>query len=452
MKDLFLNKEQVKVHFVGVGGISTSALAEHLFLSGYTVSGSDLTKNSQTEKLKKLGVTVFTGHSENNLNTPDLVVYSSAIKSDNPELKSGAKTISRSQLLGKIVKGYSKSVGISGSHGKTTATAMLSKILIESKKDPTVFLGGEDLDYGNYRKGESKYAVVECCEYARSFLDIKPKIVVVLNVDNDHLDTYKDMKGVISAFKQFVGENLAVINADDKYCYQLSNCTTVTFGTNNSATYSAKNLKKEKDGYSFNAYAYSRNYGKIRLNVKGKHNVYNALSAFATADLMGIPFADIKKGLESFYGVKRRNEYLGEYGDKKWYADYAHHPKEIIATLNAFREDGEEFITVFQPHTYSRTRILEKDFISALKNTGDLIIYKTYPAREKYDKKGSAKTLAEKIINAGKRNCEYAHTRKELFEKILTVKAPKVLVLGAGDIYEITKKKTFYAKVKKSKK
>ena len=260
------------------------------------------------------------------------------------------------------------------------------------------------------------------------------------------------MKGVISAFKQFVGENLAVINADDKYCYQLSNCTTVTFGINNSATYSAKNLKKEKDGYSFNAYAYSRNYGKIRLKVKGKHNVYNALSAFATADLMGIPFADINKGLESFYGVKRRNEYLGEYGDKKWYADYAHHPKEIIATLNAFREDGEDFITVFQPHTSSRTRILEKEFISALKNTGDLIIYKTYPAREKYDKKGSAKTLAEKIINEGKRNCEYAHTRKELFEKILTVKAPKVLVLGAGDIYEIAKKKTFYAKVKKSKK
>ncbi len=434
-----------------------SGLAKHLYYNGYTITGSDKVKQQTTKELLDLGVKVFLEHDAKNVSDVQAVVFSSAIKDDNPEIvkakEIGLPLIKRSVLLGEIMKDYQKSVAISGSHGKTTATAMLSKILITDGKDPTVFLGGEDQSFGNYRLGNSQYLVAEACEYKKSFLDLKPKIAVVLNVDNDHLDCYGSMQELIKAFKTFVGDNLAVVNADDQNAYSVSNFTTVSYGIKNSATYLAKNLVRTEKGYSFSVYAYSRYFGRINLSVKGKHNVYNALSAIATADLMGVSFNHIKRALEDFRGVKRRNEYLGEKLNKRWYADYAHHPKEIVSTLQTFNEDKEEYITIFQPHTYSRTRILLDEFISVLKDTKNLIIYKTYPAREKYDKQGSARTLVQRLKDAGLYDCEYAHTSKLLVEIVSSKsKIKKVLVLGAGDIYEIAKRITNSANDKKPKK
>ncbi len=418
-----------------------SGLAKLLLKRGYEVSGSDRQKSSVTNELERMGVTVYYSHQASNVNGADVVVYSSAISGDNPELEQAVKeqklTVKRSELLGEVLSDYKRSVAISGCHGKTTSTAMLAEIMRFAGQSPTVFLGGEYGDYGNFLMGQSDLAIAEACEYKKSFLDIKSKISVVLNIDNDHLDSYDGMKDLVGSFKSFVGDGLAVINTDDKYINDVSNCTTVTFGIDNVATYYAQDIKESANGVSFTACAYAKPYGRINLAVNGRHNVYNALSAFATADLLGASFVAIKKGLQAFKGVKRRNEYLGRIKGMDCYADYAHHPSEIKATLSAFSLSGSDFITVFQPHTYSRTRILMQDFIQVFKNLDNLIIYKSYPAREKFDIKGSAKSLKNKIDGLVP-ICEYAHTVKELKSIIskLADKNKRILFLGAGDIYQ----------------
>jgi len=412
MKNLDFISNYKAFFFVGIGGVSMSGLANFLIDKGYKISGSDHSRSNLTEKLENRGAKIYYKHSSKNLNGVDVVVYSSAINETNPELKRarelGLKIIKRSELLSAIMKEYKKSVAISGCHGKTTTTAMLSEIFISAGLDPTVFLGGEYSYFGNYRKGDSEYAVVEACEFRKSFLDLSPKISVVLNIDNDHMDSYNGMSDLVDSFKCFVGDNLSVINADDKYAEYISNCTTVTFGIKSPANYYAKDIRRGKNGYSFTACAYAKAYGRINLKVLGKHNIYNALCAFAVSDLMGINFKDIKRGLENFYGVKRRNEYLGEKFGLKWFADYAHHPTELKASIEAFSSAGKDFVTVFQPHTYSRTERLMHDFIEALKPVKNLIVYKTYPAREKFNYKGSAKTLYDNLTSADMINCAYA--------------------------------------------
>ena len=446
MNNVINHKGFTSVFLVGVGGISMSGIAQFCLNLGIKVGGSDANVSAQTEILRSMGVKVFDKHNGSNVYGYDVVVYSSAISMDNVELNEARKNnipvYKRSEFLQMLLETYSKRIAISGSHGKTTCTAMLSKILILAGLDPTVFLGGEDLEYGNFRMGYSDYAVVEACEYKKSFLDFKPKIAVVLNVDNDHLDCYSGMDEMANCFKQFVGDNLAVINADEKYASFLENCTTITFGINNMATYTANKIRRDDSGYSFNITAYSINCGRIKLKVKGKHNIYNALCAFATADLLGVPREVSKKALSSFLGVKRRNEYLGNAFGLEWYADYAHHPKEICATINTFLERGNDFITVFQPHTYSRTKILMNDFVNALSKSTPLVIYKTYPAREKYNAKGSAKRLYENIIQREKQNVDkvvYVQTVKQLLTAVNGASngIKKVLVLGAGDIYQL---------------
>ncbi len=422
-----------------------SGLAKLLSKRGYEVSGSDRQASSTTRELEKRGIKVYYSHSSNNIDGVDLVVYSSAIGEDNPELSFAKENnkliVKRSELLGEILSSYKRSIAISGCHGKTTSTAMLAHIMTCARVSPTVFLGGEYGDYGNFLDGNGDLAIAEACEYKKSFLDIKPKISVVLNIDNDHLDSYDGMKDLVFSFRKFVGENLAVINADDRYANEISNCTTVTFGVKNVATYYAKEVVETPKGVSFTAYAYAKPCGKINLKLNGIHNVYNALSAFATADVLGVPFSFIKKGLESFNGVKRRNEYLGNIKGLECFADYAHHPSEIKATLSAFKSCGDDFITVFQPHTYSRTKILMNDFIEAFSGLNNLIIYKTFPARENFDIKGSAKTLYGQILKNGQ-VCEYAHTQTELFKQITRFSAEnkRVVFLGAGDIYDLAKK------------
>ncbi len=448
MDKKILFPKHLKVFFIGIGGVSMSGLAKLLIYNGNAVSGSDKQKSSATLELENLGAKIYYTHSASNLEDADLVVYSSAISVDNPELvfanKMGIPTLRRSKLLGEILGEFKRTVAISGCHGKTTSTAMLSEILIKAGQDPTVFLGGEYSSFGNFLLGGSDLAIAEACEYKKSFLDLAPKIAVVLNIDNDHLDSFDGMKDVVSSFKQFVGDRLAIVNADDKHVNEICNCTTVTFGIDSVATYYATDIKEGEKSVSFTACAYAKPYGRINLKVNGKHNVYNALSAFATADVLGVPFNLVKKGLEAFNGVKRRNEKLGELNGVECYADYAHHPSEIKATLNAFSGQNTDFITVFQPHTYSRTKILMDDFINAFNGRNNVIIYKSYPAREAFDKQGSAKALKDNLEKQVP-ICLYAHTLKELkghISKLIGDKSKfkRIIFLGAGDIYQIAQK------------
>lgn len=435
-----------KIHFIGCGGVSMSGLIKHLLEKNFDLSGSDLLENSFTSELKDLGVKVHIGHASENVKHAECVVYTHAVSDENPELVNARKNktfvLRRSQLLGRIIKEHKKSVCVSGSHGKTTATAMIANALILAKQNPTVFLGGEDYTFGNYRGGDGSLVVAEACEYKKSFLDMKGDISVVLNVDEDHLDFYKDIREIEHSFTEFVGDSIAVINADDNRASKIFNSTTITFGIEKIATYMAKEIKDNQSFYSFTAYAFGKRLGRINLSVLGRHNVYNALATIAVCDILKIPFGQVKKAIENFKGVKRRNEYLGEYLNKPCYADYAHHPREIQSTLSAMNNTLNNYITVFQPHTYSRTESLMCDFVKVFKERSPLIIVKTYSAREAYSKDGSALTLYNNIKEAGNASVYYAKDQSELEEllnKNVDKKTQRILFLGAGDIYEKAK-------------
>ena len=419
-----------------------SGLAKYCMTKGFSVSGSDKTVSNETKKLAALGAKIFKGHRAENVKNARLVVYSSAVSADNPELvfakKHGLPVLKRSELLGEILSLHGRTVAVSGSHGKSTTTAMIAEILIAAKFNPTVFLGGERKTFGNCRVGGTDYAVAEACEYKRNFLDIHPDVAVILNIDNDHVDTYKNMDEAVNAFSLFAKNSLSVINADDKYARKVFNSSTVTFGVKNLAVYKAKYISKS-ECRSFTVYAYGKRLGRINLKVAGVHNVYNALAAVACASELKIPFSVIKSALDAFDGIKRRNEYLGEFFGAKCFADYAHHPTEIRAALESTKD---KVLVVFQPHTYSRTAALMSDFVAALSKADGVIIYKTYPAREKFSAVGDGKRLFEILQKSGKSNVAYAGSyvslKKELKKR--AAEFDRILFLGAGDIYEIAKR------------
>ena len=304
-----------------------------------------------------------------------------------------------------------------------------------------VFVGGDSLAFGNYRQGKNDFAVAEACEFQKNFLDIKPNVSVVLNVDNDHQDSFKDFNDQIDAFNQFIKGSVCVLNIDDKNAKSLQTASAITYGVENNAVITAKNIKKGKIGYSFTAYCYGRSVGKVNLSVFGKHNVYNALATIAVAEVLKIPFKTVKFALENFKGVCRRNEFIGEFNNAKCFADYAHHPKEIVATLLAYKENFEDFAVVFQPHTYSRTKNLINEFSSAFNVAKELVIYKTYSARERFDKYGSEKVLYQAVSKNSTVKASVCVSVKELEKKLIDLSSRynTVIFVGAGDIYRIVK-------------
>ena len=334
---------------------------------------------------------------------------------------------------------------------------MLWEIFEAAGEKPAVFLGGEYGARGNFTAGgtPAKFALAEACEYKSNFLDIKPDLCVVLNVDNDHLESFGGAEAERAAFKKFASNGVSVINADDEGALKAAGEASVTFGIKNSAMFAAKYItsKGKNGGYSFTVYEHGVRAGRIELKIRGRYNVYNALAAVAAARTSGISFRAVKKALSSFSGVKRRNERIGAFCGKAVFADYAHHPAEINAFLEAKKEEGKKYVVVFQPHTYSRTRILKEEFIKVLSREPRLIIYKTFPAREKFHKSGDAKTLYEDIYKerAKAAACEkdfdclkctlalYAETKEELMRaiKLRLAGAEEILFVGAGDIYEI---------------
>lgn len=443
----FSKMKENHIHFIGIGGISMSSLAHILLHNGKKVSGSDMTRSHLTDELEKMGAKISIGQSKGNIENPDLVVYTAAISDDNEELKEARrkniKTIERAVLLGEIMKKYPVAIAVSGTHGKTTTTSMITHVLLENEADPTVTVGGElNAISGNLRLGRSDYFLTEACEYHRSFLKFFPKIGIILNIEADHLDYFKDLDEIVDTFCDFaalIPEDGTLIIANDNpntiKTVSHAKCKVITCGLND-ADFTAKNIEFDKNGYpSFDVFHNGESLTRITLSVNGKHNIYNALCAFACGYDLGFNIDLIKKGLLSFGGTKRRFEKKGEVFGFTIVDDYAHHPTEIKATLKAAKNAKYNKVwCIFQPHTYTRTKALLNDFSKALAYADNIIITDIYAAREKDTGLVSAKDLAD--ITEGS---VYIKEFEDIKDYIIknAKEGDLVITMGAGTVYKI---------------
>lgn len=444
MTDLSLYKS---VHFIGIGGVSMSSLAHIMLNNGAKVSGSDRTESETTKRLAAAGADIYIGQSAENIKNPELVVYTAAISKDNPELvrarEKGIETVERADFLGKLMELYDYPVSVSGTHGKTTTTSMLSCVFLKAALDPTVLVGGEFAQIGgNYHIGSKKHMIFEGCEYVDSFLKFKPKAAVILNIEADHLDYFSGIDGIKASFNKFMKlvppSGFVVINADDKNVMDSLDgvlCEKITFGKN--GKYHAENVTYDEKGCGkFDVYRGGEKAGEIALSVPGAHNVSNALAVFACAEKFGIDEKTIEEGISGFGGAKRRFEYKGSLNGARIFDDYAHHPTEVKATLETAKKvTGGEIWCVFQPHTYSRTKALLDDFAAALEIADHSVITEIYAAREKNTIGISGKALADKIKNA-----VYIADFKDIADylKKNVRKGDTVLTVGAGTITQLS--------------
>ena len=446
-------KKYKKVHMVGIGGVSMSGIAEILLNFGFKVSGSNNVESEITKKLEKAGIEISIGHKAENITNQDIVVYSAAIKKDNIELVTAqAKNIpiiERADFLGELTRCYKDTITISGTHGKSTTTSMVSLCFLEALKDPTIQVGADlrNID-GNYKVGNSEHFIIEACEYVESFLKFSPKAEIILNIDNDHLDYFKNFENIKNAFIKYVkllpDDGLLVVNGDDKNALDLiqyAKGTSLSYGiTNKNTDFFAVNIVFDNDGFpEFDVYSKNSFYGRIKLNVPGMHNVLNALACIALCDYYGIKYETIKNALLSFTGALRRFEFKGKVNGASVYDDYGHHPAEIIATAKALmNKKYNQSWVVFQPHTYSRTKTLLDDFAKALLNFDNIIILDIYAAREKNTYGISSKDLADRICSLGK-DAKYIPDFDECvnYLKSNVKENDIVLTQGAGTVTEI---------------
>lgn len=439
------------IYFMGIGGISMSGLAEILLKEGFRISGSDMKESDITKMLEEKGALVKIGQVKENITDDiDAVVYTAAIREDNEEFcevkKRNIPLLTRAQLLGQIMAFYKYSVAVAGTHGKTTTTSMMTSVLLKAEKDPTVSIGGMlDMIGGNIRVGSSDYFVTEACEYTNSFHSFNPYISIILNIDNDHLDFFKNLDNIIESFRVFATktpkEGMIVINGDMDCLGRVTDgllCRVVTFGESDKCDYIAKDISLNSLGKpEFTVIERGTELGKITLNVTGKHNAINSLSVIAAARELGIAFDDIKEGLLGCSSAKRRFEYKGT-TDKGAIVvdDYAHHPTEIAATLKVANEikKGELWVA-FQPHTYTRTYSLLPEFAEALSSADHVLLADIYAAREKDDGKVSSKDIAD-LLNKKGTDAVYLGdflSIEKYFEK--NSKENDVLItMGAGNI------------------
>lgn len=444
-----MNKKTVHnyVHFIGIGGISMSALAHILLNDGVRVSGSDRSRSPIIDLLERDGATIFIGHNEDNISNPDLVVYTAAISSDNPELcrakKLGIETVERADYLGELMKSYKAPISISGTHGKTTTTSMLSSVLLNAGEDPTILVGGElSMIGGNYHIGDYEYLVFEGCEYVDSFLKFNPFAALILNIEEDHLDYFSGIEQIKASFNKFMKRipknGFVVVNSDDENVmsslYDVE-CEIITYGKN--ADYSYDNIKFDENGYgSFDVYCKGNFLVRVNLSVGGMHNISNATAVFAAASRLGIDKNSIAEGISRFKGTKRRFEYKGMLNGGMVYDDYAHHPTEITATYNSANNIKHNDIwVVFQPHTYTRTNALLDDFVSALSKFDKVILTDIYAAREKNTIGISSKDISDKIENA-RYISDFSEIAEHLKENVK--QGDIVITMGAGTITDLS--------------
>ncbi len=443
------------VYFIGIGGISMSGLAEILHCKGFHVSGSDIHSSDRTKYLESLGIPVYYSHKKENI-TKDirLIVYTAAVKEDNPELiaakELGITIMDRAHLLGAIMEDYHNSVAVSGTHGKTTTTSMVSEILLAAQADPTITVGGIlPTINSNTRIGKSPYFVAEACEYFDSFLQFRPLVGIILNVEADHLDYFKTLENIRHSFHSFakrVPKNgLVVIHEDIQNVEELTeklDCQVETFslGTNSNAQWQAQNIVHNEDGSNtFDLVYKGNNLGRISLHVPGEHNITNALAACAAAYFMGISYVDIAKGLAHFHGTNRRFQYKGTKNGVTVIDDYAHHPTEIKATLSAAKKTKHnELWCVFQPHTYSRTKFLFDEFGECFALADHIVIADIYAAREKDTGEVNADQLAKRISSTGK-DASYVGNFQDIvnYMKAHCKNGDTLMTIGAGDVYQI---------------
>ena len=417
--------ESKNIHFIGIGGIGISAIARMFLLEGKKVSGSDMSDSKAVKELEKFGAKIHIGHSAENIpEHTDLVIYTIAIDKNNPELKEVIKRNIKILTYPESLKEVSKdkyTIAVSGTHGKTTTTAMIAKIMIDAGLDPTVivgsFLKGHE---SNFIAGKSKYFVVEACEYRKSFLNIKPTIALITNIDNDHLDYYKDIKDIQNAFGEFISEvdknNYVIADINNKIVSPVLKATKA-------------NVINSKDFFD----------GELKLKIPGEHNKEDASFAFAVANILGIDKEKAKKSLEEFVGTWRRFEYKGETKNGVLiYDDYGHHPTEIKATLAGAREffGKKKIFVAFQPHLYSRTKILLNDFATAFGAADEVLIAPIFAAREKFDPSITSEILADKIKGTKALSFNNFSEIENYLSKNLK-KDDVLITIGAGDIYKV---------------
>ena len=446
-------KDYKHIYMVGIGGISMSGIAEILKNWHYEVSGSDSTKSNQTDWLEANGIHVNIGQKEEIITSNiDLVVYTAAVKQDNPELVKARElnipTVERGFFLGQITKLFKNTIGIAGTHGKTSTTSMVASAFLEAGYDPSIQVGAYlKRINGNYKVGNSEYFIIEACEYCESYLNFYQKSAIVLNIDDDHLDYFKNIDNIQHSFEKYVAklpsDGFLIINRDDERCYELRNHTdakVITVGKTPEADWTYQDLIFDENG--FPTYVALKNgtvKGTISLKVAGLHNVFNSLCCLALCDAYGINTTTVNKALQTFDGAARRLEYKGMFNGAKVFDDYGHHPTEIMATVNGIKNKKyNESWVVFEAHTYSRLQAHLKEFAKALVNFDHIIIIDTYAARETNTFNITEEDLIKEINNLGKEAIHIkSHNDVVNYLKDRVKNSDLVLTLGAGNVTKI---------------
>lgn len=439
-------------HLIGIGGVSMSSLAEVLLDMGLIISGSDNQESQNVRNLRELGINIAIGHNKDNITDDvEFVVRTAAVRDDNPEIIAAREkqipVFERTQAWGTISKDYNNALCISGTHGKTTTTSMCTHILMAAEKDPTVMLGGTLplLNAGGHRIGRGNTIIMEACEYYNSFLSFFPTVAVVLNIEADHLDFFKDLEEVKRSFRIFASkvpeDGYVVANIDDENTMDALDGIPrrlITFGLSDNADVYAKNIVYLGTATTFDIYYKGRLFTDVTIHVPGVHNVKNALAATAAAICLGIRPNAVKYGLAGFNGAGRRFEYKGKYNGADVYDDYAHHPGELKALLDTLETlDYKRTIIVFQPHTYSRTAALFDDFVEQLKRPDVLLLAEIYAAREQNTIGISSAALAEKVPNS-----IFSPDFEALENTLRNIARPGdvIFTVGAGDVFKIGEK------------
>ncbi|MBU0474006.1 MAG: UDP-N-acetylmuramate--L-alanine ligase [Bacteroidetes bacterium] len=452
-----------KIHFVGIGGIGMSGIAEIMLNRGFTISGSDMNESATTERLRSIGIPVIIGHSADNVSDVDVLVYSSAVNIANPEVKAAMEkdipVIKRSEMLAETMR-MKYGIGIAGTHGKTTTTSMVGLVLTEAGIDPTIIVGGKLSSLGgtNARLGHSDYIVVEADEFDRTFLSLTPCIAAITTLETEHLDTYKDLDDIKSAFVQFANKvpffGFVVLCLDETALQDirpLIKKKVISYGTTQQADVRAIDIKCHEFKTTFTVDYKGEELGEITLNIPGKHNVNNSLVAVTIAKELGVKFSVIKKSLESFTGVYRRFE--TKYNNEILIIDdYAHHPTEINATLSGIRSGWKRrLVTVFQPHLFSRTRDFYTEFGRAFLNSDVFICTDVYPAREEKIEGISGELIANAAKSFGHKNVIYIENKEEISSTLLKIVKDDdiIITLGAGDVWKYGEE--FVAEYKKTR-
>ena len=428
------------VHLVGIGGVSMRPLGLVLKGMGMEVTGSDMSASDGTRELEAKGIPVVIGHNAENIQGADCIIRTAAAHNDNPEIAaaraSGIPVFERAQAWGEIMRSYKNAICVSGTHGKTTTTSMLTHILMEADLDPTVMIGGYlPLLHASHRVGHGDTILLESCEYCDSFLNFFPTLALVLNVEEDHLDYFKDLADIQKSFHKFAEMATfgVVANGDDPHTVQaLEGIDYVTFGLGEGNRIHAANMCP--DWRHFDVLCDGKFYCHLDMGVLGRHNAMNALAAAAASWMMGIPGEAVSRGLQSFHGAGRRMEFKGRFHGADVYDDYAHHPDEVAATIAAVRNamPGRRLVLAFQPHTYSRTSALFDDFVRELSRADVLVLAEIYAARERNTIGISSADVAEKIPGAA-----FCETLPEVTEflRANVREGDVVLTMGAGDIF-----------------